>query len=201
MNVAFQDIEAPRAAAAYRDARADGGQRDVTLTCLQVTIGRRLRGMRMKIRVPVNAYAGVTLGLDATGSGRACYRVSLRHVDADLSVQLLETFDETEARQMWQGWAQHLSLAQIVEREDGALELVAAAQRGVQTFDRSRANVSTKRSRGRFARRRRMGVSRVGVSRVGVARVGVARVGVARVGVARVEAAAFEDADESNACE
>ncbi len=181
MKFAFQEIEAPRAAAAYRDARADGGQRDVTLTCQQVTIGRRLRGVRMKIRVPVNAYTGVTLGLENTASERPCYKVSLRHVDADLSVLLLETFDETEARQMWQGWAQHLSLARMVEREDGALDLIATAQRGVQTFDRSRANVATKRSRGRFARRRRMGVT--------------------RVGVARVEAATFEQADESIACE
>ena len=82
---------------------------------------------------------------------------------------------------MWQGWAQHLSLARMVEREDGALDLIATAQRGVQTFDRSRANVATKRSRGRFARRRRMGVT--------------------RVGVARVEAGTFEQADESIACE
>lgn len=176
MNAAFKDIEAPRAAAAYLDARADGGQRDVTLTRQQVTIGRRLRGVRMKIRVPVNAYAGVTLGLEDTASGRACYKVALRHVDADLSVLLLETFDEAEARQMWQGWAQHLSLARMVEREDDAPEFVAAAQRGVQTFDRSRANVSTKRSRGRFARRRRMGV-------------------------ARVEASDCKDVDESVACE
>ncbi|MDP2356338.1 MAG: DUF6101 family protein [Beijerinckiaceae bacterium] len=176
MNVAFQDIEAPRAAAAYRDARADGGERDVTLTCQQVTIGRRLRGVRMKIRVPVNAYTGVTLGLENTASGRPCYKVSLRHVDADLSVLLLETFDEIEARQMWQGWAQHLSLARMVEGEDGALELFATAQRGVQTFDRSRANVATTRSRGRFARRRRMGV-------------------------AREAATISEDADENIACE
>jgi hypothetical protein len=160
MNVAFQEIEAPRAAAAYRDSRADGGQRDVTLTCQQVTIGRRLRGMRMKIRVPVNAYTGVTLGLEATPSGRTCYKVSLRHIDADLSVLLLETFDETEARQMWQGWAQHLSVARIIEGEDGALELVAAAQCGAPTFDRSRVNLATTRSRGRFARRRRVGVAR-----------------------------------------
>jgi len=160
MNVAFQEIEAPRAAAAYRDSRADGGQRDVTLTCQQVTIGRRLRGVRMKIRVPVNAYIGVTLGLEDTISGGACYKVSLRHVDADLSVLLLETFNETEARQMWQGWAQHLSLARLIEGEDGALELVATAQHGAPTFDRSRVNLATTRSRGRFIRRRRVGVAR-----------------------------------------
>ena len=160
MNVAFHEIEAPRAASAYRDPRADGGQRDVTLTSLQVTIGRRLRGMRMKIRVPVNAYAGVTLAVEPTASGRLCHQVALRHSDRELDVSLLETFDENEALQMWRGWAQHLSLAMIVEREDGELELFANAPVDLKSFERRRGHVATARSRGRFARRRQMGDSR-----------------------------------------
>lgn len=160
MNVAFHEIEAPRAAGAYRDPRADGGRRDVTLTAMQVTIGRRLRGMQMKIRVPVNAYNGVTLGLEQTLSGRLCYKVALRHRDHDLDVLLLETFDETEATQMWRGWAEHLSLAMIVEREDGARELFANAPSRMRALERRRGSFATARSRGRFARRRRMGEAR-----------------------------------------
>jgi hypothetical protein len=161
MNVAFQEIEAPRAAAAYRDPRADGGQRDVTLTTQQVTIGRRLRGMRMKIRVPVNAYAGVTLSLEPTASGRLCYKVALRHSDHELNVLLTETFDEQEGMQMWREWAAHLSLAMIIEREDGELELFANAPREVRSFERGRGLSPTTRSRGRFVRRRRMGEPRM----------------------------------------
>jgi hypothetical protein len=158
MSVAFHEIEAPRAAGAYRDPRADGGQRDVTLTAMQVTIGRRLRGVQMKIRVPVNAYKGVTLGLEQMLGGRLCYKVTLRHRDHDLDVLLLETFDEAEATQMWHGWAEHLSLSMIVEREDGALELFATPR--VRVFDRRRGACATARRRGRFARRRRMGQKR-----------------------------------------
>ncbi len=160
MNVAFHEIEAPQAAAAYRDPRADGGQRDVTLTSLQVTIGRRVRGVQMKIRVPVRAYAGVTLGLEESASGRLCYMIALRHRDHDLDVQLLETFDESEAMQMWRSWAQHLSLALMVVREDGVLELVAGAPRDAHSFERGLGNRETFRSRGRFVRRRRMGETR-----------------------------------------
>lgn len=160
MNAAFQEIEAPRAAAAYRDPRADGGQRDVTLTTQQVTIGRRLRGMRMKIRVPVNAYAGVTLSLEPTVSGRLCYKVALRHNDHELNVLLTETFDEQEGMRMWREWAAHLSLAMIIEREDGELELFANAPSETRSFDRCRGLSPTTRSRGRFVRRRRMGEPR-----------------------------------------
>lgn len=160
MNVAFHEIEAPRAAGAYRDPRADGGQRDVTLTARQVTIGRRLRGMRMKIQVPVNAYDGVTLSLERTLTGRLCYKVALRHRDHDLGVLLIETFDESEAMEMWRGWAQHLSLAMIVEREDGVFELFANASAGVRSFDHRRGCSPSARSRGRFANRRRMGEAR-----------------------------------------
>ena len=157
MNLAFHDIEAPRSAAAYRDPRADGGQRDVTLTAHQVTIGRRVHGVRMKIRVPMAAYRGVALGLDTTLGGRLCYKVGLRHHDGDLDVLLIETFDEAEAMNMWRAWAQHLSLAMIVEREDGVLERFAEAGSSAQAFERRRGTPETLRSRGRFARRRRTG--------------------------------------------
>jgi hypothetical protein len=158
MKLAFQDIEAPRSAAAYRDPRADGGQRDVTLTTLQVTIGRRLQGMRMKIRVPVRTYRGVAMGLDETAAGRLCFKVALRHQDNDLDVMLHETFDESEAMQMWRDWSEHLALSMMVEREDGALERIAPAPGAMQSYYRRRGAVATARSRGRFARRRRMGL-------------------------------------------
>lgn len=159
MKHAFQDIEAPRSAAAYRDPRADGGQRDVTLTALQVTIGRRVHGVRMKIRVPVAAYRGVVLSLENTASGRLCYRIALRHHDGDLDVLLLETFDEQEGMSMWRGWAQHLALAMIVERQDGALERFADPA-NAQSCQRRRGAPPTLRSRGGFVRRRRTGVVR-----------------------------------------
>ena len=157
MNVAFQEIEAPRAASAYCDARADGGRRDVTLTSLQVTIGRRLRGIQMKIRVPVTAYDGVSLGLEQSANGRPFYKVGLPHQDSELAVLLLETFDEAEANAMWRGWAQHLSLPLMVEREDGDLEHFANAPREARSFQRLGGTSPTLRSRGRFVRRRRVG--------------------------------------------
>lgn len=162
MKVAFQEIEAPRAAGAYRDPRADGGKRDVTLTARGVMIDRRLHGIRMKIQVPAMAYKGVALGLEETLSGRLCFKVALRHRDHDLDVLLVETFDEAEAMAMWSGWAEHLSIGMIAEREDGSLERIGEPRKARQAFSHRRGNRATRRSRGRFVRRRRMGEARHG---------------------------------------
>ena len=156
MKPAFQTIEAPRSAAAYRDPRADGGERDVTLTARHVTIGRRLRGVRMKICVPTQAYRGLVLELQASESGRLCYIIALRHADSDLDVTLHETFDEAEALAMWRGWAKHLDVPLFVARPDGRLQRFAG-QNGGEPRGRRAESVATRRSRGRFQRRRRVG--------------------------------------------
>jgi hypothetical protein len=156
MQPAFQPIEAPRSAAAYRDSRADGGERDVTLTPGEVTIGRRLRGVRMKIRVPTQAYRGIVLELQALSSGRLCYTITLRHADGDLDVALHETFEEPEALAMWRAWAKHLSVPLFVARPDGRLQRFAPQTHGEHRGRRAQG-VATKRSRGRFQRRRRVG--------------------------------------------
>ena len=156
MQLAFQTIEAPRSAAAYEDPRADGGERDVTLTPGEVTIGRRLRGVRMKIRVPTQAYRGMALDLQTLSSGRLCYTIILRHADGDLDVPLHETFEESEALAMWRAWAKHLGVPLLVARPDGRLQRFATQTDG-QNHDRRARGVATKRSRGRFQRRRRVG--------------------------------------------
>lgn len=156
MQLAFQTIETPRSAAAYRDPRADGGERDVTLTPGEVTIGRRLRGVRMKIRVPIQAYRGIVLELQTVASGRLCYTVTLRHADGDLDVALHETFEEPEAVAMWRAWAKHLSVPLFLARPDGQLQRFAP-QSHCEPCGRRAQGVATKRSRGRFQRRRRVG--------------------------------------------
>lgn len=156
MQLAFQTIEAPRSAAAYRDPRADGGERDVTLTPGEVTIGRRLQGVRMKIRVPTHAYRGLVLDLQTLSSGRLCYTITLRHADGDLDVPLHETFEEPEALALWRAWAKHLAVPLLIARPDGRLQRLAPQTDG-QHLDRRAQGVATRRSRGRFQRRRRIG--------------------------------------------
>jgi hypothetical protein len=158
----------PRSAAGLRDHRADGGERDVTLTRQRVTIRRRYRGVGMKIAVPTQAYRGVVLSLEEGARGRAHFRVTLRHDDPDLSVILTEAFDETQILADWRAWADFLTQRPLVERDGGALEQAdsqetASAQEACMedasfpVMPRRRGTPATWRSRGRFQARRRVG--------------------------------------------
>ena len=162
------EIKTPRSSAGLVDSRADGGQRDVTLTRHRVTIRRRIAGMGMKIDVPTHAYRGVVLSLEESARGRLHYRVTLRHADPDLSVILTEAFDETEILKDWRDWASFLTQSPLVERDSGALvgaddvEAQGPAQTSAgETFtgslQRRRGAPASARSRGRFVRRRHVG--------------------------------------------
>ena len=162
------EIKTPRSSAGLLDARADGGQRDVTLTRHRVTIRRRIAGMGMKIDVPTCAYRGVVLSLEQAARGRLHYRVTLRHADPDLSVILTEAFDESEILKDWRDWASFLTQSPLVERDSGALvgvddvEAQEPAQASVAetftgSFQRRRGAPAAARSRGRFVRRRHIG--------------------------------------------
>jgi hypothetical protein len=153
MEAVHQDYETPRTAAGLRDTRADGGQRDVHFARDRVTIRRQLRGIRMQIAVPMVAYRGVVLSLFHTPKGEACYRVTLRHADPDLSVVLTEAYDEAAVMSEWRAWAQQLAQAPLLEREEGQLE----DSREPLPAPRRRGGRSSSRSRGRFANRRKLG--------------------------------------------
>jgi len=162
------EIKTPRSSAGLLDCRADGGQRDVTLTRHCVIIRRRIAGMGMKIDVPTRAYRGVVLSLEQSARGRLHYRVTLRHADPDLSVILTEAFDESEILKDWRDWASFLTQSPLVERDSGALvgvddvEAQEPAQAPVAetftgSFQRRRGAPVAARSRGRFVRRRQVG--------------------------------------------
>jgi hypothetical protein len=162
-NQACEMIQAPRSAAGYRDARADGGERDVTLSASRVTIRRRYAGVRMNIGVPTRAYCGVVLSLEETAGGRWCYRVTLRHADPDLSVVLSEAFEECGVVEDTRDWARFLAQTPLLERAAGTLEpldqttlqSISAAQKAPHLLVRRRGRPAASRSRGRFARHRK----------------------------------------------
>jgi hypothetical protein len=152
------EIKTPRSSAGLMDSRADGGQRDVTLTSHRVTIRRQVAGMGMKIDVPTRAYRGVVLSLEESARGRLHYRVTLRHADPDLSVILTEAFDESEILKDWRDWASFLTQSPLVERDTGALvgaDDCAPAKSSPSL--RRRGAPASARSRGRFVRRRHVG--------------------------------------------
>ena len=105
------------------DARADGGQRQITLRKQGVLISRQREGVRMNIGVPAQSYHGVAVNV-AAGDGGSRFRIVLMHRDADLAVVLDETTDRRVALAHLQYWGLYFDLPLYIERKAGALERV-----------------------------------------------------------------------------
>ena len=140
------------------DARADGRIRDVELARDHVVIRRTLKGMPLKIRVPVSAFTGVTLKLSGVDEGPERVLVSLEHRDPALSVLLYAADDNCEAVAEWQLWSRILARPLLIAdlagavREPfptvGAVRVSAPAQRR-----RRRTTIATRRPRRALRRR------------------------------------------------
>jgi hypothetical protein len=144
-----------RGVAVQRDARADGGRREVRVTRSDILIARRLRGVSMMISVPVAAYRGVALAVEAAGaSGAAAYRLSLAHADPELDVVLCETRDSGAAAADWKYWARFLDLPRLAAENGETWPIPGAKEKPV--FARRRNGTIVKR-RPRFLARRKAG--------------------------------------------
>lgn len=83
------------------DPRADGGEREVRLTPGGVRILRAVRGIKMRLWIPIEAYEFV---LAQAGEG---WRVRLGHKDPDLSIVLDP--DAPALTEVWGAWARRFS--------------------------------------------------------------------------------------------
>ena len=104
------------------DRRADGLQRTVSLSRECVRIDRRVEGIAMRVAVPVTAYRGVALTLDADAAGALHYGLHLLHRDADLSVTLDRASDDADIVADWRLWSRFFRLPALVERQAGLIE-------------------------------------------------------------------------------
>ncbi|HYP57572.1 MAG TPA: DUF6101 family protein [Beijerinckia sp.] len=103
------------------DIRADGGHRTIRLDRRCVTIERNLRGMKMRLAVPVDHYAGVVLTCEERPKD-VLYRISLAHRDPDLSIPLIETADQHDVLNAWRHWAGFFARPTLVDQGLGRLE-------------------------------------------------------------------------------
>ncbi|HVV93399.1 MAG TPA: DUF6101 family protein [Hyphomicrobiales bacterium] len=140
------------------DDGAEGGVRSVMLERTRVLLTRRLRGMAMKIAVPIAAYRGVVVRVLGQG-GPAPLEVALVHDDRDLDVPLYRADDDGEVVSEWHRWSGALGLPLLFERVDGSLVTLdrrLGEVRAGRPLPR-RPRVSRERLRPRFLRRRRVG--------------------------------------------
>jgi hypothetical protein len=112
-----------------RDAGADGQMRQVELDRDRVVLRRAVRGMRMKIRLAVDAFVGITLV--PAGDGPVA-SIILDHADPALSIPLLDRAPIDEAAVMWRAWGRVLGLPLRQRDASGDIRQVHAGRRALQ---------------------------------------------------------------------
>jgi hypothetical protein len=86
-----------------------------------VVLRRALSGMRMAVNLPVAAYRGVAIRLDATTETPPFVAVTLEHPDAALSLPLFASTDTDDIVAEWQIWGRVLGLPLLIGDTDGTL--------------------------------------------------------------------------------
>jgi len=141
-----------------KDAGADGQMRQIELDRDRVVLRRAVRGMRMKIRLPVEAFTGITLVTPAAGADTAS--IILDHCDPLLSIPLLDGADAEEAAVVWKAWGRVLGLALRQLGQDGQVSEVQPGRRSVlmeEVVGRRRRRSSIRKRRPSIFLRRKPG--------------------------------------------
>jgi hypothetical protein len=117
-------LDPPALPARYqaRDGGADGQVRNIELDRERVVLRRAVRGIPMKVGVPIREFRGVTLRtLPPEGGEPAAVAVMLEHRDSALSVPLFVADEGDEAMAEWKSWSRVLGVPLLVDDGDGAL--------------------------------------------------------------------------------
>src|ERR1043166_6976359 len=105
-----------------RDGGADGQIRNIELDRERVVLRRAVRGIPMKVGVPMSDFRGVMLTtLPPDGEQPAAVAVMLEHRDSALSVPLFVANEGDEAMAEWKCWGRVLGVPLLVTDGDGAL--------------------------------------------------------------------------------
>lgn len=107
---------------AASDEAADGREREIELHRERVVLRRSVGGMRMALNMPLSAFTGVTLRMQAEPGAVA---IVLAHKDPGLALPLSVTADADDAMADWRSWGEVLGLPLLVEDNGGAREAFA----------------------------------------------------------------------------
>jgi hypothetical protein len=146
---------------ATQDCGADERLRQVEIDSERVVVSRAVRGMRMKVKVPIPAFLGVALKLvPADGDHPEQLEVTLAHRDGGLSIPLFIAGDSDDIIAEWQLWARVLRRPLLIANLDGTYRppfpCLGSVRVSHPTARRRRRNI-IKRRRAAFPLRRRRG--------------------------------------------
>ena len=133
-----------------RDKAADEHVRYVELTRERVVVRRAVRGIKMAVNLPVTAYLGVALRMQAPeGESAGAVSIVLEHRDHALSLPLFSANDGTDIVAEWQSWARVLGMPLLVAEADGrlreAFDRIGALRVASPTWRRRRRSAIGKR--------------------------------------------------------
>jgi hypothetical protein len=145
------------------DAAADGRMRTVELTRERVVLRRAVHGIKMAVNLPVTAYLGVAICMEAPEGDRpGAVSVVLEHRDTALSLPLYRAADGTDIVAEWQSWARVLRLPLLIAEADGRLREPFArigALRVARPTGRRRRRTAIRKRRPSILLRRKVGRS------------------------------------------
>jgi hypothetical protein len=104
------------------DGGADGQIRQIEIGRERVVLRRAVRGIPMKVGVPVAAFRGVSLRLlPAKDAQDGTVAVTLDHHDSALSVPLYVAPEGDDGIALWKSWGRVLGLPLLVVEGDGTM--------------------------------------------------------------------------------
>ena len=102
------------------DAAADGQVRYIELFAERLVLRRSVAGMHMALNMPLSAFAGVAIRLDAGVDGALpTVAVVLEHKDPGLALPLFVSNEADEAFAEWNSWSRALGVPQLISDDEG----------------------------------------------------------------------------------
>jgi hypothetical protein len=138
---------------AAADERTDDGTRIVEIGRDRVLMLRSVRGVRMRLRIPLDGFLGVAARALAAGGEADRVAITLEHGDPALSIVLHVGADVEELLAEWQLWGRVLGRPLLIAGLDGNLRPAAAALANENAPRRRRRTPLHKRRPYFFARR------------------------------------------------
>lgn len=146
---------------AASDAAADGRVRHIELFRERLVMRRSIAGMHMALNMPLSAFAGVAIRLNAGENGELpTVAVVLEHKDPGLALPLFVSTEADEAFTEWRNWSTVLGVPQLVADDAGGWREPFARMGGVRidrVRPRRRRHSCLKRRRPSMALRRKPG--------------------------------------------
>jgi Family of unknown function (DUF6101) len=147
-----------------RDAAADGGLRQIELFHERLVMRRSVAGMHMALNMPLSAFAGIAIRLNAGENGEpATAAVVLEHTDPGLALPLFVSSEADEAFAEWRTWSKALGVPLLVADDEGgwrepfarmggvSIEAVRPRRRRHSGLQRRRPSILLRRKAGKLS--------------------------------------------------